>query len=405
MTTQSHVEDRIASRSYRSVLSLPGAPRLFASALIGRLPQGTAPLAILLLVRGATHSYAAAGVAVGAFTLTTAAMAPVQGRLVDRFGRLRVLAPSGVAQGLTLTGLVALAHAHAAPPLLVLAAGLAGAFLPPIAASVRALLGEVFEDTVTRERAYALESVAQELVWVTGPLLVAAMIAATSPSGAALMVAGICIAGTVVFVRSPLARDRRERGPRRARGSALSSPGLRAMLPPVALTGMGLGAVEVGLPSLALHAGSRSASGLLLAVWSAGSLTGGLWYGTRSWRSPLTVRYRNLLLIAVAFTAPLIAARTVPAGIALSLLAGLTIAPMFSCQYLLVSRTVTPGSETEAFTWIAAALVGGIGAGSAAGGGVIDAGGVAAPFVLACLATGTAALFAIRVRRRLGAAA
>lgn len=405
MTTESHVEDGIAGRSYRSVLSLPGASRLLASALVGRLPQGTAPLAILLLVRGATRSYAAAGIAVGAFTLATAAMAPVQGRLVDRFGRLRVLAPSGLAQGVTLIGLVALARSHAGAPLLVITAGLAGALLPPIAASVRALLGEVFDDALARERAYALESVAQELVWVAGPLLVALMVGATSPSGAVLMVAGACIAGTLVFVRSPLARDRRHRSAGRDGAAALSSPGLRAMLPPIVLAGLALGAVEVGLPSLALHAGSRSASGVLLAVWSTGSLAGGLWYGTRVWRSPLAARYRNLLLIAVAFTAPLIVARSVPAGIACSLLAGLTIAPMFSSQYLLISRTVTPGSETEAFTWVTAALVGGIGAGSAAGGAVIAVGGVAAPFALACLANATAALLAVRVRRRVPAAA
>jgi predicted MFS family arabinose efflux permease len=214
------------------------------------------------------------------------------------------------------------------------------------------------------------------------------------------MVAGLCAAGTLVFVRSPLARDRARHEPRHDRRAALSRPGLRAMLAPVALTGMGLGAVEVGLPSLAVHAGSRSASGLLLAIWSAGSLAGGLWYSARFWRAPLAVRYRNLLVTAVLFTAPLIAARSLAAGLVCSLLAGLTIAPMFSCQYLLVSRTVTLGSETEAFTWIAAALVGGIGAGSAAGGAVIDAGGVGAPFALACLAMGTAALFAVPVRRR-----
>src|SRR5579862_788068 len=405
VSTETRIEAARGGVSLRSVLALPGSPRLFASALVGRLPQGTAPLSILLLVRGSTRSYAAAGIAVGAFTLATALMAPLQGRLVDRFGRRRVLLPSGVGQALALIGLVALARGHAAAALLVITAGAAGALLPPIAASVRALLRDVFDDPLVRERAYALESVAQELVWVTGPLLVALMIGATSPAGATLMVAGLCILGTLVFVRSPLARDRaRDPGARRRR-AALASPGLRAMLMPVALTGMGLGAVEVGLPSLAVHAGSRSASGLLLAVWSTGSLAGGLWYSARSWRSHLAARYRNLLLIAVAFTAPLIAARSVAAGLACGLLSRLTIAPMFSCQYLLVSRTVTPGSETEAFTWVAAALVGGLGAGSAAGGAVIGAGGVAAPFALACLATGTAALFATRVRSRVPAAA
>ena len=386
------------------MLAIPGSPRLFASALIGRLPQGMGPLAILLLIRTSTHSYAAAGLAVGAFALATAAMAPVQGRLVDRFGRLRVLAPSGVGQGLVLTALVLAARDRAPAPLLVALAGIAGALLPPIAASVRALLREVVDDPVTRESAYALESVAQELVWIIGPLLVAALVSVSSPRDALLVLSGVCIAGTTVFVSSPLARDAR-RPPAPGRTSALRSAPLRVLLPPVALTGMGLGAVEVGLPSLALHAGSRSASGLLLALWSVGSMAGGLWYGARVWRSALSTRYQVLLLAGVAFTAPLIAARSIPVAVVCSLVAGMTTAPMFSCQYALVSRVVNPGSETEAFTWVAAALVSGLAAGSAAAGAVIAAGGVAAPFELACVATGTAALLAGRVRPQVAAAA
>ena len=51
---------------YRSVLSLPRGSPALASALLARLPQGMSLLAILLLVRESTHSYAAAGAAVGA---------------------------------------------------------------------------------------------------------------------------------------------------------------------------------------------------------------------------------------------------------------------------------------------------------------------------------------------------
>jgi predicted MFS family arabinose efflux permease len=270
--------------------------------------------------------------------------------------------------------------------------------LPPIAASVRALLREVVPDPGIRERAYALESVAQELIWITGPLLVALVVGVSSPSGAMLVLAAICVGGMALFVRAPLARDRGLRTHDDCRTAALASPGLRRLLPPIALTGMGLGAAEVGLPSLALHAGSRWATGLLLALWSVGSMAGGLWYGSRPWRSPLATRYRLLLVVAAAFSVPLIAARSIPAGVVCSLLAGLTIAPMFSCQYTLVGRVVTPGSETEAFTWVSAALIAGIAAGSAAGGAVIGAGGVSAPFVLSCAATATAAALALRVR-------
>jgi MFS family permease len=384
--------------SYRSVLTIPGSARLFASGLLARLPQGMGSLAILLLIHGTTHSYAAAGVAVGAYALTNALIAPLQGRLVDRFGRLRVLVPSGITQGVFLCVLVLAAHDRAPTVVLVLLCGLAGGLQPPYAPTVRALLREVVRDPGTRETAYALESVAQELIWITGPLLVALVISATSPSGAVLVVAGLAVVGSLVFVSSPLTRGGASTISHTHRRAALWTSGLRALLGPVFLVGMALGAVEVGLPSLALHAHARWASGPLLALWSVGSIAGGLWYGSRSWHISLLARYRNLLAAGVLCTAPLIFARSVPVGLLGSLLAGLTTAPMFSCQYALVGRTVTRGSETEAFAWVAGALISGIAAGSAAGGAVIGPTGVSGPFELACLAMGVAALFAFRAQ-------
>jgi MFS family permease len=391
--------------AYRSVLSVQGSPRLLASALLGRLPQGMSTLAILLLVRGATHSYAAAGAAVGADAFASAAVAPVQGRLVDRFGRLRVLAPAAFAQAAVLIALALAGANGAAAGVLIPLSALAGATLPPIAPTVRALLRELMRDPEVRERAYALESVTQELIWIVGPLLVALIITVISPAGALIAVAVVGVCGTMLFVSSPLARTRGERPPRHERTAALANPQLRALLGPIALTGFGLGSTEVGLPSLALHAGTRSATGVLLALWSLGSVLGGLWYGSRTWRSPLASRYRALLGAAVACTAPLIAARSVASGAALSLLSGLTIAPVFACQYALVGRIVTPGNETEAFTWVTSALVGGLAAGSVAGGVAIGAGGVGAPFALSCLAMMLGAALAVTIRTRVEALA
>ena len=386
---------------YSSVLAKPGAARLFASALVARLPQGMAPLAVLLLVRGATHSYAIAGVAVGAQALATAGCAPLLGRLVDKVGRRRVLAPLACAQAVVYVLLVLAADAHVGAAALVLLAALGGALLPPIAPVVRVVLRETFDDLDVRETAYSLEAVLQELIWMAGPLIVALLIAFTSASLAVALLGAVCATGTAVFLRAPLMRaaDKRAGSEHVGRRSALASPELRALLGPVALTGTGLGAIEVGLPSLALHAGSRPASGLLLALWSLGSMLGGLWYGSRVWRSSLRTRYQTLLALAVLCTAPLIAARSIDAGMLCSLLAGLTIAPMFSCQYALVGRSASAGSETEAFTWVTAALIGGLAAGSAIGGAVIGPGGVSAPFMVSCLATTLAALLTLGLRR------
>ena len=215
------------------------------------------------------------------------------------------------------------------------------------------LLAILAGDREVRETAYALESVIQELIWISGPLVVAVVVAFASPSAAVLLSGACCILGTTLFVRSPLARRSLRHDDRHERAAALSNPALRVLLAPMALMGMALGAIDVGLPSLALHAGSPPSSGLLLALWSAGSLSGGMWYGSRSWRSPLAARYRVLTVATVISTAPLIAARTIPEGVVAALLAGVTIAPAFSCLYALVGRIVSPGVETEAFTWAA----------------------------------------------------
>lgn len=382
--------------TYRGVLSTPGAARLFATGLVARLPQGMSSLAILLLVRQRTASYAAAGIAVGAYALANAVCSPLQGRLVDRYGRRHVLAPSALLQAGWLTGLVLAALGGAGAASLVVLAALAGGFFPPIAPAVRALLPDILPDAELRESAYALESVIQELIWIAGPLVVAVVITMVSPAAAVLVSGAVCVAGTLLFVASPGARGARARGRATPRTPVLGLPGLRALLGPVGLMGVSLGAVEVGLPALALHAGSRPSSGLLLALWSVGSLVGGLWHGSRGWRLTLHARYRALLLAGVACTAPLIVAATIPEGLACSLLAGLTIAPVFACQYALVEQSVPAGVETEAFAWVAAALVSGVAAGEALAGILISSAGERSAFVVACGALALAALSAAR---------
>jgi MFS family permease len=388
---------------YRSVLAVPGSPALIVSALLARLPLGMYSLGFLLLVRGTGHSYAVAGVTVGAFAFANAASAPPQGRLVDRFGRARVLPPFALLQAIVLIAFVLASNGHAGDPVLVVLAGLAGALMPPVSPTARALMREVFPDPVIRDTAYALDSVVQEVVWISGPLLVSLVVEVTSPSVAVLMLAVVCVTGTLVFVRSPLARGSGTRAAHEPRQAVLANAELRILMAPVALMGVGLGAIEVGLPSLALHAGSRAASGLLLAMWSLGSMTGGLWYGARIWHSSITSRYRVLFLVAVAFSAPLIIARTIPEGVIGAFLAGLAIAPVFSCQYSLVGRAATAGAETEAFTWVSAALVGGLAFGSAIGGALIGSVGTSAPFVFSCCATAVAALLALRAREPVAA--
>src|SRR5690242_20406691 len=176
-----------------------------------------ASLAILLLVRDTTHSYTAAGLAVGANALATAACAPLLGRLIDRFGRERTLPVFATVQAAMYAGLAAAAGAGAHAGVLILLSAAAGAVLPPIAPAVRALLRDVFEDGSVRDTAYSLDAVIQEAIWITGPLAVAIVVSVTSPAAAVVTLGVVCMIGTTLFLRSPLQRGAKRRRPEHRR--------------------------------------------------------------------------------------------------------------------------------------------------------------------------------------------
>ncbi len=389
------------ANQYRAVLARPGALRLLSTALVGRLPQGMSSLAVLLLVRQATGSYAAAGAAVGAGALAAALCGPLLGRLIDRIGRRLVVGPVAAVQACVYVLLALAGRAHLGAPVLILGAALAGALVPPIAPVVRTLLRDLYEDQSVRETAYSMEAIAQETIWIVGPMFATIVITLASPAVAVALLGVIGLSGTLLFLRSPLLdRPQTHEHTEVHRGSALASVDLRWLLAPVALMGFGLGAVEVGIPSIALHEGSRAAAGPLLALWSLGSMAGGIRYSSTRWRAALGSRYASLMLLNCALTAPLLAVSSIPMAGVCSFVAGLAIAPAFSCVYSLVGRVVIPGTEHEAFGWTLSGLLGGVAAGSAVAGAVIGPLGIHGPFLLAVFAAALGAAGAGRFRGR-----
>jgi MFS family permease len=358
-------------------------------------------LAILLFVREQTGSFLAAGFAVGAFTLAGALMSPVQGAAVDRLGQSRVLVAATIGQGALLMAFVLVVRGGAPVAAVVAVAALAGVILPPISGCIRALWPEVAPDSEALDATYALDAITQEVIYTLGPLLVGVVAVLLSPTASMLLCIAIAVTGTLFFAASTLSRRWRGGLHERSRGGALASSGLRTLLGSAVFGGMVVGAAEVGLPALAVHVGSRGSAGVLLALFSLGSMLGGLVYAARSWGLSMAPRYTAILLGVEISMAPLVAVHSLPAGLLFSAVAGLGVAPMLSCQFSLVGALAPAGTTTEAFTWHRAATVGGIAGGSALGGALVDAAGVSAAFALGCTGAALAALLAVLGRRRI----
>jgi hypothetical protein len=394
-----------AAGAYRAVLARPGAARLLGSSLLGRMPIGMVMLATVLTVRSAGGSYALAGAVGGGYAVANSLVAPVHGRLVDRFGQLRVLLPCSLLLAASLLVLAAGATWGAPIALLAGCALLAGLSTPPLSASGRALWGSMLGRGDELHTAYALESTAQELIFILGPLLVGLCVAVVAPAAALVLSAALTLGGTVAFVTSPLSRSWRAEARARHWAGPMRSAGLRTVVGVGLLLGVAVGVVEVSVAAVAERAGATGAAGVLLALWSLGSLVGGLWYGGRRFTSALERRYLLLIAalavgmapVALAGALPLAPLASLVAMAAALLLTGATIAPLLVCHYLLVERLAPPGTVTEAFNWALSGFLGGLAAGAALAGAVIEVAGVgaalaAAPVALA-LASGLALAF------------
>jgi MFS family permease len=359
---------------YDALLRGTGAASPLAAGLVGRMSLGTTGLALLLLVRESTGSYAAAGAVAAAYAVSFACFTPVRARRADRDGPRGILLVCGLAHPAALATLVLLASLDAGVSVLLAAAVLAGATVPPISGVVRALWRTLVPPELMTT-AYSLDAVLVELCFVGGPLIVAVLTAVSGPSAAVLAAAGLVLVGSLWLLSTPAVRavvPHEHTGSGSVAGP-LTSPSVRALLVVVAAVGMGFGALEVALPAYAeSQGGSPSTAGVLLAVWSAGSILGGLAYGAV--HSPVAhERQLPWLVAALALgtALPLLATGTVVMGAALALY-GLTIAPYSTCNSVLLGRAAPTGTTTEAFAWSGSMIFGGAALGNVAAGLLVE---------------------------------
>ncbi|MGV9247901.1 MFS transporter [Streptomyces sp. NPDC003710] len=393
-----------ARPSYAAVLRVPYARRTFAAALAGRLSYGTVPLAVMLSLARATGSYALAGTVMALFGAMTVLLSPPRAALVDRYGRRRALVPMALIHSGLLAAFAAASLRPGAPPLLL--GGLAvaaGAFPPPLGPTMRAVWSQLVDDPRLLRRAYGLDGVAEELLFVSGPLLVGAVVRWAPPAAAVALGALLQAAGTVAFVSSPAVGGAHPDAGEPERPTGGPRPGRVPAAPVLVAAGVGLAVGALELLVLAFAEERRygdDAAAWVLAALSAGSALGGLVNGAVDWRTSARVRLPLLamapgLALAVAGLASGLAFLTVTV-----VCAGLFIAPVLTTAYLLADESVPPGMRTRAGAWVNMAVNAGGSAGSAAVGALVGRLPLGLCFVVSGAVTCAAGLAAVPLGRR-----
>ena len=365
---------------YLPVLRRPGAARLLAPTLIARVPDAIAATAIVVVARSVTGSYSAAGLAAAAFGVGTVVSAPVAGRALDRLGQRRVLLVLAGGFAVALAAL-ALGSGHLGAALVAGVAAVAGLTRPPVETAMRSLWPRLVP-AADLDAAYSLDSTVQELIWIGGPLLLAALLATGRPQLPLLACAAASISGTAIYALGlPAASRGGDTAP--AASSPLRQARLRVLLVCAACYGIAAGILNLALVAFAAAHGGTSWAGILVAIWGAGSLAGGLAYGSRDWRSPVEDRAMACLALFAAVLLLLAAAPGLAVLALLMIPLGIPLSPWLGSLSASVQRAVPATASGEAFAWTFTSVTVGMSAGSACGGLVIQAAGTRAAFLAA----------------------
>ncbi|MFG2498976.1 MFS transporter [Streptomyces sp. NPDC048441] len=377
---------------YAEILRARYVTRLLAGTLVGRLPNATAPIAIVLFIRAEGGSYSLAGALAAVYGVANAVGQPLLGRLVDLYGQPRVQLPAAL---LSAVGMAA--FAFTGPDQLAwayVAIAAAGVTTPPLEGGLRALWPSVLREEKQVHVAYALDAVAQEIMFTVGPLLVTGCVALWSEQAALLVVNAVGILGALSVVVSKPSRAWRSADREAHWLGALRSPGLLALLGAYLFVGMALGSINVAGSSYADGNGGDAVYGWLMAAVGFGGLAGGVVYGAREWKGVPEKRLTVLVgLLAVGYL-PLMLTPGPVAMTALTVLAGVFLAPSLACAFIVVDRHAPAGTVTEAFSWLVTTFMVGASLGTAGAGPVVEWGGTTAGFVIPGVA-GVAALLVL----------
>lgn len=378
---------------YARIFSEPGAKGFSIAAFFGRLPLAMAPIGIVAMLSQTLGEYWLAGAVAATYGLGNAFLAPQISRWIDRYGQTAVAAPAAAVSAAAFVLLILASHWNW-PAWTLFATALGAATLPSMSAMVRARWSELFRDRPELNTAFAFESAADELIYISGASLSVGLAAAWFPEAGMLASTVFMVGGTAAFLlqrkTEPAVRAPQAGGPA---GSAIRQRPVQIITLALVFVGATFATAEVSAIAITKALGQPGAASLVIGVYAVGSFVLGLVLGALNPRLAL----HRQLLIAVGVLAltslPLLVAGSSVALLATAVfLSGVAISPTFITAFGLIERRVPASMLTEGVTWVMTGIGIGMSLGAFVSGWVVDHFGPQNGFWVSVVASLAAAL-------------
>jgi predicted MFS family arabinose efflux permease len=255
------------------------------------------------------------------------------------------------------------------------------------------------DDPASLHTAFSLEAVADETVFLLGPIIVTTLATAVHPVAGLSAALAFGLVGTYVF--AGLRSTEPPMHPTPAAGTertAMPWPAIGPLTLLMFALGALFGAAEVATVAFAEEEGHQGAAGFLLALWALGSLIAGLVSGAIAWRQGPQVRLRWGALGMVAAMAPLALVPSIPVMGLVLLVGGVAISPTLIAAMSLAEQVLPSTRLTEGMMFLQTGIALGLAPGAALAGVVIDESGASAAYLVS-IGGGLLALTAALVTR------
>lgn len=358
---------------YARIFSEPGAKGFSIAAFFGRLPLAMAPIGIVAMLSQTLGEYWLAGAVAATYGLGNAFLAPQISRLIDRYGQTAVAAPAAAVSAAAFVLLILASHWNW-PAWTLFATALGAATLPSMSAMVRARWSELFRDRPELNTAFAFESAADELIYISGASLSVGLAAAWFPEAGMLASTLFMVVGTAAFLlqrkTEPAVRAPQAGGPA---GSAIRQRPVQVITLALVFVGATFATAEVSAIAITTALGQPGAASLVIGVYAVGSFVLGLVLGALN---PRLALHRQLLIavgvLALTSLPLLVAGSSVALLAAAVFLSGVAISPTFITAFGLIERRVPASMLTEGVTWVMTGIGIGMSLGAFVSGWVVD---------------------------------
>jgi MFS family permease len=377
-------------QKYRIAFADPRARAFSFAGFIARMPISMVGIGVLMYVESARGNYTLAGSVSAIGAISAAIGGPLTSRLTDRVGQHRVLPWQILIAVIAATALIFTVPSSLHALWIFIFAAVAGFFSPSIGALIRARWTAMLVSGPVLITAFSVESMIDEIIFVIGPTVAAFTSVNIHPAAPQTIAVVFLIVGGswLISMRDtepPINKTQIKHG----RPIVLKN-GLLWLVFVHFLAGIFFGSIETTMIAYSDFAGVPVAAGLLLALWSIGSLIGGIFYGANDFKMalPNQLLLISLLLIPPALILPFVNSLTVMA--LMSIAAGFGIAPLLISAASIAQQRAGSGRTTEAIASMYSGIGVGFASAAATSGYLIDNFGTSWAF-----AVGTVAALAI----------